>query len=141
MDYGDGGAHTLRSGNFQRLAIIGAICWTALLGFWFSSGVAYLFFISDTNSPAQQATAAHRAAQFAVNGAQRPFIGLAFPVILAAAPLFAHRSRRVLLLLMGTMLLVLSISGSDSGGVFYLPAATLLLLAAIPSRGGAPVTK
>ena len=133
MDYRDGGARTLKSGNFQRLAIIVAICWTAFLGFLFSSGVAYLFFITDTDGPAQKTMAAHHAAQFAVDGRQRPFIGLVFPVILAAAPLFAQRSRRALLLVVGTMLLVLSILGSDSGGVFYLPAAMLLLFAAIPS--------
>jgi hypothetical protein len=117
--------------RFQRLAIIGAICWTALVGYLFSSGSAYVVLTSGSNGRDQQA--AHRVAQLAIEGG-RPFLALAFPVILAAIPLFGQNSRRALLLVAGTMLLVFSILGAASGGVFYLPAALVLLLAAIPSR-------
>jgi hypothetical protein len=119
--------------RFQRLAIIGAICWTVLVGYWFSFGSASVVVtISGSDGREQHALATQRAAQLAIEGGS-PFLALVYPVILAAVPLFAQSSRRVLLLV-GTMLLGFSILGAASGGVFHVPAALLLLLAAIPSR-------
>ena len=117
--------------RFQRLAIIGAICWAALVGYLFLSGSAHVVFIRESGGPEQRAEASQGLAHLSIEG-ERPFLALAFPVILAAVPLFAQRSRRMLLLLAGILLFVFSILGAASGGTFYLPAATLLLLAAIP---------
>jgi len=119
--------------RFQRLAIVGAICWAALVGYLFLSGSTFFVFVGDPGGPEQQAEASRRLAQLSIEG-ERPFLALAFPVVLAAVPLFTQSSRRMLLLVAGTLLLVFSILGAATGGMLYLPAGTLLLLAAIPSR-------
>jgi hypothetical protein len=70
---------------------------------------------------------------FQVNGygGMAPIV---FPIVLAASPLFADKSRRVVQLVAGTLLLAFCMLAALSIGAFYLPGAILTLLGAIPSR-------
>ena len=128
--------------RLQRVAIIVAICWTVLVGVFFLFGPVYVSVSGSYGlNPARELHRATKASAtgFEVNGAGG-FVPLAFPVVLAAAPLFARRSRRVIMLLTGTLLLAFCILAALSVGIFYLPAALLILFGAIPSRQAARAT-
>ena len=121
--------------RFQRAAIVAAVCWTLLVGLFLMFGPTYVVADAsyDLGGRPSQTGATHLATQFEINGGGN-FFALVFPVILAAVPLFGRNARRTLALATGALLLVFSILAALSVGAFYLPAATLLLLSAIPSR-------
>ncbi len=120
--------------RFQRLAIIGAVCWTVLVGLLLLFGPTYVVANGSYSVGARpgQPGAHDFASQFVI--AAPNLFAIVFPVILAAVPLFGQQSRRVLALVAGMLLLVLSLLAAMSFGIFYLPAAALLLLSAISSR-------
>jgi hypothetical protein len=121
----------------QRALIVGAIAWTVLIGIFFMFGPVYVtasasYGANQPGSPAVKPIETH-ATGFQVNGYGR--MGpIALPIVLAAAPLFAGKSRRVVQLVAGTLLLVFCMLAALSIGAFYLPAAIVTLLGAIPSR-------
>ena len=121
--------------RLQRTAIIAAVCWTVLVGLVLMFAPTYVVANGSysVGSQASEHGATHFATQFQID-AQASFFALIFPVILAAVPLFARSARRTLALAAGALLLVFSILAALSVGVFYLPAAALLLLSAIPFR-------
>ena len=123
--------------RLQRGLIVGAIAWSVLIGIFFMFGPVYVtasasYGADPAGSPAAQPIERH-ATGFQVNGygGMGPIV---FPIVLAAAPLFAGKSRRVVQLVAGTLLLVFCMLAALSIGAFYLPAAILTLLGAIPSR-------
>lgn len=59
---------------------------------------------------------------------------LALPALLCAAPLLAHRRRRAATIAAAALLGVGVVVGVASGGLFYLPSAALMTIAAIRSR-------
>jgi hypothetical protein len=79
-----------------------------------------------------QLGAHHFATQLEIGSSN--IFALVFPLLLAAAPLFTQHYRPAFAVAGGTILLTFSILAARSIGVFYLPAAALLLLSAIPFR-------
>jgi hypothetical protein len=117
--------------KFQRLAIVGAICWTVIAGYLLFDVGGYVQ-VSTALTIKEFSAATNRTFQFDLG--RRSFLAIAFPVVLAAAPLFANASRRFVLLISGTLLLIFSILGAAAGAALYMPAALLLLVAAIAWR-------
>jgi hypothetical protein len=68
-----------------------------------------------------------------VNGPQILFV-LSVPILLALFPLLFRRHRRAALFGAGALTLCFSILGALSVGVFYLPTALFLLLAAATTK-------
>jgi hypothetical protein len=117
--------------------MIGAIAWTVLAGIFVMFGPMYVTASASysANERGSQVgpTIERHATGFQVNGSGG-MIPLIFPIVLAAAPLFADKSRRAVQLGSGALLLMFCMLGALSIGEFYLPAAILTLLGAIPSR-------
>lgn len=116
----------------QRAVTITAIVWTALIGLFLLFGTTWGT-LTANQGVVEQGKLVPRAThstRFAIQG-PTSLLAIAFPMILAAAPLFGGNSRRTVLFVSATFLVVFSILATSSGGLLYIPAAFLLLLGAM----------
>jgi hypothetical protein len=123
--------------RLQRAFMVGAIAWSILIGIFVMFGPVYVvasasYGVDQPGSSGVQPIERH-ATGFQVNG-YGGMVPIVFPIVLAVAPLFAGKSRRVVQLVTGTLLLLFCVLAALSIGAFYLPAAILTLLGAILSR-------
>jgi hypothetical protein len=118
--------------RLQRAAVIAAIAWTVLVAWFFLFGTVGGT-LTASHGVVQRGKLMPTASYSTGFKSQQPtgLVAIAFPMVLAAAPLFARRERRTVLFVTGILLLVLSVLTASSGGLFYVPAALLLLLGTI----------
>ncbi|HEU4642597.1 MAG TPA: hypothetical protein VFS44_09090 [Gemmatimonadaceae bacterium] len=126
--------------SVRRVAGWFALAWAAAVAAYFLLGPAYRWATSAIHVSAEQAPtrveATGTATLLAVNG-PRALIALLLPVLLTALPLLARRpaTRRRLAGAAAVLLGVFVLLGAASVGLFYLPAALALVLAAVASDG------
>lgn len=111
---------------------------TALVGGYFLFAPVYRSFstgtVVDSGQTFPLGSTAETGTLASANGTSVYFL-LAIPVLLAAAPLFTMRPYHQFALnaVASVMLVALTVVGAASIGLFYLPAALLLVIASIRS--------
>ena len=123
--------------RLQPAAIMGAIAWAVFVALLFLFGPAYgtqrsSYDVAERGAQAGATTLSYSTG-LSVNGPD-VIVPLAIPIILAIVPLFVKKTRRVLLLVSGSFMLLFCILGAASVGLLYTPTAFLLLVAALPAR-------